>query len=188
MKRKSIILSKKKVAACAALVVTLFVLASSGLGLFFLGSDLENTQNPSYQEVPATLEQAFVVRVVDGDTLVVDRGNGDEKVRLIGIDCPESVSSDKAKNTEEGRAASDFTKSVIPVGQAVWLQKDTSDTDRYGRLLRYVWLSEPEDVKNAEEVKSRMFNAILIVNGHAVAKEYRPDTAYSTMFKGLMTS
>lgn len=191
MKRKNGFMSKKKVAACAALVASLFVLASSALGLFPSVSseaDLKNTQNLSYQEVSATLERASVVRVVDGDTLVVDRGRGEEKLRLIGIDCPESVNSDKTKNTEEGRAASDFTKSVVAAGQLVWLQKDTSDTDRYGRLLRYVWLSEPGDVGSAEEVKSKMLNAILIVNGHAVAKEYRPDTAYSVTFKGLMES
>ena len=131
------------------------------------------------------MEQASVVRVVDGDTLVVDRGRGEEKLRLIGIDCPESVNPDKSKNTEEGRAASDFTKSVIPVGQAVWLQKDTSDTDRYGRLLRYVWVVEPDDAKSAEEVKTKMLNAILVVNSHAVVKEYRPDTAYSSLFEEI---
>lgn len=118
MKRKRIILSKKKVAACAALVASLFVLVSSALGLLPSEADLKNTQNSSYQETSATLERASVVRVVDGDTLVVDRGSGDEKVRLIGIDCPESVNPDESRNTEEGRAASDFTKSVVSAGRS----------------------------------------------------------------------
>ena len=96
---------------------------------------------------------------------------------MIGIDYPESVNPDKAKNTEEGRAASDFDKSAIPVGQAVRLRKDAGDTDRYGRLLRYAWLIEPEDVGSAEEVEGKMLNAILLANGYAVAKEYLPDTA-----------
>lgn len=187
MKKKSII-SKKKGAACAALVAFLFVLASSTFGLLPSEVDLKNTQNPSHQETSATLEQASVVRVVDGDTLVIDQGRGEEKLRLIGIDCPESVNPDKSKNTEGGRLASDFTKSVVSAGQPVLLQKDTSDTDRYGRLLRYVWLVEPKDAKSAEEVTTKMLNAILVVNGHAIAKEYRPDTAYSLIFDELALS
>ena len=118
------------------------------------------------------------MRVVDGDTLVIDRGRGEEKLRLIGIDCPESVNPDKSKNTE----------GVVSAGQPVLLQKDTSDTDRYGRLLRYVWLVEPKDAKSAEEVTTKMLNAILVVNGHAIAKEYRPDTAYSLIFDELALS
>lgn len=130
-------------------------------------------------------EQAVVVRVVDGDTLVVDRGRGEEKLRLIGVDCPESVNPDKSKNTEEGRAASDFTKSVVSGGRSVWLQKDISDTDRYGRLLRYVWLEEPTLGKDPEEVATKMLNGLLVSQGHAVVKEYRPDTAYSSIFEGI---
>jgi micrococcal nuclease len=125
------------------------------------------------------------VRVVDGDTLVVDRGRGEEKLRLIGIDCPESVNSDKSKNTEEGRVASNFTKSVVSVGQAVWLQKDTSDTDRYGRLLRYVWLEKPTLDKDPEEVATKMLNGLLVKQGHAEPKRYAPDTAYAEVFESI---
>lgn len=179
--------SAPRAALAAALLALALALAASALGLLpsappEAGAE-GSVQGPSHQE--AALERASVVRVVDGDTLVVDRGNGDEKVRLIGIDCPESVNPDQSKNTEEGRAASGFAKSVVSAGQPVWLQKDVSEADRYGRLLRYVWLSEPEDAGSVEEARTGMLNAILIANGQAVAKEYRPDTAYSSVFEEI---
>ncbi len=172
--------AKRALVSLATLValIGLFTVAQ-GAGLIS-GSGGSKTAATSF-------ERAVIVRVVDGDTLVVDRGGGDEKVRLIGIDCPESVNSNELKNTEEGRAASDFTKGVVSKGQAVWLQKDISDTDKYGRLLRYVWLSEPEDAGNANEVEDYMLNAVLVANGHAIAKEYRPDTAYTAIFKDIET-
>ena len=54
--------------------------------------------------------------------------------------------------------------------------------------MRYVWLSEPQHAGEGDEVKNKMLNAILITNGHAVAKEYLPDTAYAMTFKALVDS
>ena len=80
-----------------------------------------------------------VVRVVDGDTIVVTIGDRDETVRLLGIDAPETVDPRKPVQCF-GIEASNETKSLLD-GRQVFLQIDPtqSDRDKYGRLLRYVF-------------------------------------------------
>ena len=90
------------------------------------------------------VEEADLVRVVDGDTLIVPLNGSEERVRLLGIDCPESVNPDPAKNTPEGERASEYAKSLLTEGQILYIEKDRTDRDPYDRLLRYVWLHEPE--------------------------------------------
>lgn len=68
------------------------------------------------------LDEATVVRVVDGDTFVANIDGQDEKIRLIGVDTPESVNPDESKNTERGKEASENTKSILTKGKHVWLR------------------------------------------------------------------
>jgi micrococcal nuclease len=110
-------------------------------------------------------EDAHVVRVVDGDTLIVDRGSGDERLRYIGIDAPESVKPDtpvEFMGTEAAQA-----NAALVDGRAVVLERDVSDRDRFGRLLRYVWLREGEDW--------RLVNLELVAQGYAQAVSFPPD-------------
>ena len=130
------------------------------------------------------LQQAQVVRVVDGDTLKVSvPGDANATVRLIGMDTPESVAADEARNCEEGRIASDYAKSLVAPGQTVWLSRDVSDADRYGRLLRYVWLERPDDPADEGEIAEKMLNAILVRDGYAQVKRYKPDTTLHDLFQ-----
>ena len=85
-------------------------------------------------------ETARVVRVVDGDTIIVDRGNGNERLRYIGMNAPETVKPDTPVEWM-GPEASAANKALVD-GREVVLEKDVSETDQYGRLLRYVWLRE----------------------------------------------
>lgn len=128
---------------------------------------------------------AEIERVVDGDTIKVLMDGESYRIRLVGMDCEESVHPEKSKNTEKGLQASEFTKSLLPEGTRVYLQKDTNDTDRYGRLLRYVWLELPEDIWDKEQVRTRMVNGILIDQDQAKVKLYPPDTMYSDIFYEL---
>jgi len=116
-----------------------------------------------------SFEKAVVSRVVDGDTVVLSDGR---RVRFIGVDSPEST------NTVEfyGREASAYTKSQL-TGKTVYLEKDVSETDRYGRLLRYVWLSLPSEISDSE-IRAKMYNAILVLEGYAQASTYTPDVKY----------
>ena len=126
------------------------------------------------------LEAATVTQHVDGDTVYVRLENGQEyKLRMIGVDTPETVHPSKPIEFY-GKEASDFTKSKL-LGQTVYLEKDVSDTDRYGRLLRYIWLKPPAEITK-EEIKSKMFNAILVANGYAQVSTYPPDVKYQEYF------
>lgn len=136
-------------------------------------------------------QAAKLVRVVDGDTIVVDISGEEAKVRLIGIDTPESVASsvylDRTgkENTAEGERAADYVKKMLEDAEIVYLQKDVSDTDRYGRLLRYVWLEIPEDDKDIEEISTKMLNGILVWESIAEPAAYAPDTAHQEDFEYL---
>lgn len=136
-------------------------------------------------ETANELQQVMVQDVVDGDTLIVVIDGKKEYVRLIGVDTPESVHPDKSRNTEAGESASEFTKTLVKEGSMVYLQKDTSDRDKYDRLLRYVWLERPSDVNNEDEIKWKMLNAILLHSGYAQAKAYEPDTTYADLFSSF---
>ncbi|HAM16370.1 MAG TPA: hypothetical protein DCP91_11070 [Eggerthellaceae bacterium] len=129
------------------------------------------------------LQEAKVDYVVDGDTIDVVVDGAEQRVRLAGIDAPESVSHDASANSAEGEQAAEFARSLLPIGRRVLLQKDVSDTDRYGRLVRYVWLQEPADAYDAAEVSSKMANAIIVESGYARAYRYHPDTAYHEHFE-----
>lgn len=151
----------------------------------WLGDDAkDNSPSEAFQS-------AKLVRVVDGDTIVVEVSGREEKVRLIGIDTPESVASSKyldetgKENTEEGEKAADFVKTLLAHTETVYLQKDVSDTDRYGRLLRYVWLEIPNNEREIEEISTKMLNGILVWEGIAEPAAYAPDTAHQEDFEYL---
>ncbi len=82
---------------------------------------------------------ATVVRVVDGDTIVVRSRDADreETVRLIGIDTPETKKPDTPVECF-GREASTHLQELLPAGAAVRLEADAEPRDRYGRTLAYV--------------------------------------------------
>jgi len=128
-----------------------------------------------------TYETAVIDRVIDGDTINVSINHLVTTVRLIGLDAPESVHPDQTRNTPEGILAADFVKQALPQGKIVYLSNDVSETDQYGRLLRYVWLTQPGD--SDFEIRSGMFNAILILAGYANQSTYPPDVSYADKFK-----
>ena len=118
----------------------------------------------------------FVKRVVDGDTFIMDNGSNEVRVRLIGIDTPESVAPEEylektgKENTEEGKDASDFTRSLIE-DQYVYLEFDAQHEDKYGRLLAYVYLED-----------GRMLQDILIAEGYAELMTIPPNIKYADRF------
>ena len=103
-------------------------------------------------------EVATVTRVIDGDTIKVEVGGQIETVRLIGIDTPETVHPRKPVEYF-GKEASAFTKRMAD-GKSVRLEKDqqTANRDRYGRLLRYVYLPD-----------GKLLNAEIIIQDYGFA-------------------
>lgn len=114
-----------------------------------------------------------VVRVVDGDTIVVDLDGTNTTVRLIGVDTPESVHPDKSRNTEEGKQASEWTANLLN-GKQVYLEYDTERTDNYGRTLAYVWMEDGSMVQD-----------LLLENGIAVTMKIQPNCKYAVHFAEL---
>ena len=120
------------------------------------------------------LQQATVVYVTDGDTIHVNIDGTEYRLRYIGMNAPETVDPDKPVEPG-GPEASERNKELVG-GQTVYREKDVSDTDQYGRLLRYVWLK----TNNGWVMVDRQ----LVLEGWAYAKDYRPDTKYhDTIFE-----
>src|SRR4051812_18357229 len=113
-------------------------------------------------------QEATVVHVTDGDTIHVDIGGKEYTLRYIGINAPETVDPDKPIEPG-GPQASERNKELVS-GATVYLEKDVSETDRFDRLLRYVWLST--------DAGWVLVNRQLVLEGLAVARDYRPDTKY----------
>src|SRR3954465_5035207 len=82
-------------------------------------------------------EACPVVRVIDGDTIVVKVEGKDTRVRLIGVDTPETVRLNKPVEYF-GKEASAFTKRLLE-GERVTLEYDRQKADRYRRTLAYVY-------------------------------------------------
>jgi len=120
------------------------------------------TATPTPTSTP-TRTEATVTRIVDGDTIHVSIAGQDYPLRYIGIDSPEP-------NDPFGTAATEANAKLVE-GRIVYLEQDVSDTDQYGRLLRYVYLADGAFV-----------NAELVRQGYASAKEYPPDTKYRDLF------
>ena len=82
-----------------------------------------------------------VVRVVDGDTIIIQKKGKRERVRFLRVNTPESVHPDKKRNTPMGDVASDFAKKHLS-GKSVTLEFEAERRDRYDRLLAYIFVGE----------------------------------------------
>ncbi len=112
--------------------------------------------------------KAKVTRVVDGDTIIVAFGGSTSRVRYIGMDTPESVKPDTPVQpmAEEAAAAN----RALVDGRQVLLERDVSDTDRYGRLLRDVWVERDGALV--------LVGLELVRRGYAQVATFPPDVKY----------
>src|SRR5204863_2603564 len=108
------------------------------LALVALSTCASSKRSDSKPPARSATATASVTRVVDGDTIAVSVNGRTEKVRLIGIDTPESVKPGTPVQCF-ALAASTRTKALLPKGSAVRLVRDVEERDRYGRLLAYVY-------------------------------------------------
>ncbi len=145
--------------ACVALIFTLANrYQSDGVAIDTTADDVKGATVSSQTSPTGTQQTASVSRVIDGDTIELAGG---AKVRYIGIDTPEIGS----RNPEcFGMEAKEYNRQLVE-GKEVILVKDVSETDRYGRLLRYVFVGDT------------FVNLDLVTSGHAYASSYPPDVA-----------
>jgi micrococcal nuclease len=154
----------------AALLVIVALLVG---GCGSTGGSARSTSTPSG---PGAVEaNAEVVRVVDGDTLVVGIGGGEERVRLIGIDAPESVRPDTPVECW-GEEASVTTTDLLPEGTPIRLERDVEARDRFDRLLAYVHRSADGLFVNLELARLGAADSLTI----------EPNTAYEDQIAGAV--
>lgn len=131
----------------------------------------QSTEQPTEQQTEPTATQVaenegvLVTRVIDGDTIEIEGG---ARVRYIGIDTPETVDPREPVQCF-GVEASNRNKQLVE-GKMVRLEKDISETDKYGRLLRYVYVGD------------NFVNLTLVQEGYAHSYTYPPDVKYQDQF------
>ena len=118
---------------------------------------------------------AVVQRVVDGDTIVVDFGGHQEKVRLIGVDTPETKSPTKPVQCFGAEASAHLTE-LLPSGRAVRLERDVEERDHYGRLLAYVYRLDD----------GLFVNLDLAQGGYADSLPIAPNVAHAAEFQAAV--
>lgn len=175
--------SDTKLLVLASLFITIL-----GLGFLWFGWNKTQPAKPNPSMLPAPSvetvqeatttasasingERALVTKVVDGDTVEISTG---QTVRLIGIDTPETRDPRRPVGCF-GKEASNETKNLLS-GKEVILQKDVSETDKYGRLLRYVYLP-------LSNVQVLFVNDYLVREGFAKALTFPPDIKYNEQFR-----
>jgi micrococcal nuclease len=112
-------------------------------------------------------QTASVIRVIDGDTVDVRLNGHRERVRLLGIDTPETVDPSKPVQCY-GHEASARTAALLPVGTRVRLERDVEARDAYGRMLAYVYRA----------ADGLFVNRDLVEEGYARLLTYRPNVAH----------
>jgi micrococcal nuclease len=130
---------------------------------------------PGRSGTPGAPGTATVVEVIDGDTLVIDLAGGvggDEHVRLIGIDTPETVDPDRPDECF-GADASRHLAELAPPGTALRLERDVEARDQYDRLLAYAYRARDDLFLNLAQV----------AGGFAEPLAYPPNTAHRADFE-----
>lgn len=141
-------------------------------------SEPEPEPEPEQEPVcPIVYDVVTVTNVVDGDTIDVRFEDGTEdRIRLIGIDTPE----DTTEKDPYGSEATAYTVECL-LGKTVYLETDAELRDRYDRQLAYVWLELPAEMVDAE-VRAKLFNAMLLLDGYAQVSTYPPNVKYVDYF------
>ena len=134
-----------------------------------------NYETISERNMPDGVEVAKVVEVVDGDTVELENG---DRVRYLNVDTPETKKPGTSVKCY-GPEASEFNKKSVE-GKTVYLTADKSPTDRYDRLLRFVFTS----LKDTNDV-TKSVNAKLVQQGYAKVVVYRPNTTFEDDFRKI---
>jgi len=124
---------------------------------------------------PSSDEYRKITKVIDGDTIETDRS---ERIRYIGINTPEIAN--KLKPDQCFAQAAKKKNEELVLNKTVRLEKDISETDKYKRLLRFVYITQSDG-------KEISINQFLIREGYAQLMTIPPDVSKATEFKELQT-
>ena len=163
-------------------IIRLFLASVSAFSIAFCAAGCEyiliENEPSAAESMPegVELEGPYEVdRVVDGDTLIVYIDGVRTRVRLIGINTPESVAPEEERNTEEGVLASDYVKTLMDEADyEVWLEYDNERYDQYDRTLAYVYIDYDGEVV--------MLERLLLEEGYAEAVIFGTNGRYYDEF------
>jgi micrococcal nuclease len=114
-------------------------------------------------------EMAFVIKVIDGDSIEVEKKGQKFQVRYIGINAPEYDSAER----REAEIARQKNVELV-MGKTIWMVKDVREKDQYGRLLRFVFVDQI------------FVNLELVKHSIARAQDYPPDISCQSLFRRNM--
>jgi len=130
----------------------------------------------SNESLTASPNSATLKGVVDGDTIDIAIGGKIERVRLIGINTPETKHPTKGVECY-GPEASAYTEQLLPKGTKLRVERDVEARDKYGRLLLYVYIANSNVFVNMD----------LVMNGYARPMVFEPNTAHKADFAQAAT-
>lgn len=119
------------------------------------------------QELEDIAEPVNLVRVIDGDTIVVKSAQGEETVRLMSVDTPESVHPDIEEKQPFSEDATKFTTQILGSADIeILLERGKPEKDKYDRTLGYIW------IKGNNGFDDSLFNSLLVFEGFARLNVY----------------
>ena len=128
-------------------------------------------------------EKCRLLRIVDGDTYIIQYKGKNERLRLTGIDTPEAANNPKARRdsekknisfeeiVKEGKRSKSFAKSLLAGEKYIYLEFDVRERDQYGRILAYIYLAD-----------GRMVNELMLKAGYATLMTVPPNVKYKDRF------
>ncbi len=161
-------------------LISLLIIGLVAIGVMFLKGGFGKKD----KQIENSNNTVTIVKIIDGDTYEVNLNGKKEKVRLIGIDTPESKANKKAYKdskrskedvktiVKEGLKAKEFVKSLIKEGDVLKIEFDVRERDQYGRLLAYLYLPN-----------GKMLNNVIIEEGYAAPLTYPPNVKYVELFR-----
>ncbi|WP_373494043.1 thermonuclease family protein [Aquiflexum sp.] len=140
-------------------------------------------------DLPAQTQHKWieVSKFVDGDTFWITNSKGEqEKIRLIGVDAPETRRTGKKGIGYYGKEAAAYVEKLL-VGKKIRLEYDVGKYDRYKRTLAYVYLEDGTFLAYVYLEDGTFLNANLVENGYAMVMTVPPNVKYAELFVKLQT-
>lgn len=169
-------------AKCVFSVVSLLLCPPVALAQLAAQAQQPATQAQQPAATPATpVSQLYgpvpLVRIMDGDTLVVESNIGPRTVRLIGVNAPEVSPAEPG-----GREAAAYLARLLGPGMLIWLELDLAVEDPFGRLLAYVYVPDANGTWQHAGMRVTQVNLAMVAAGWARAQSIEPNVTYADLY------
>jgi micrococcal nuclease len=152
-----------------ALIIISILLAALVAAVWLLGTPPEGSA-PAAGGPTGPVAEARVVRVADGDTVTIEIDGRRDRLRYIGVDAPELADPDAGLPAECGAVEASAANLALVADGEITLERDVTDRDRFGRLLRHPWV-----VRDGQWL---LVTEALVADGALEARSFPPDTLH----------